>query len=113
MSWIDPGLEILAAIDKPWRRGRIVGSDETLNKAAASKRRKLQREKLWDLRNPGKRRSYDRGLRARVKRWRKENPEKVREMARRYAASEHGKEMLRAKSARYRAKKRARRGQEA
>lgn len=104
MSWILPGLEILPSVKHV--RARVIGDEYA--KETAARARKALRQKLWDLKNPGRRRSYDSRLLERVNAWKKANPEKVLEIARRYAASDHGKEMIRAKTARYRARKKAR-----
>lgn len=106
MSWIDPGFEILERVRKPWATSTIVGDKDVRKRA--HKQRKAVRERLWDLKNPGKRKSYDKNLLGRVAAWRKANPEKVRQYNQTYAKSEHGKEMIRAKTARYRARKKLR-----
>lgn len=102
MNWLLPGIEILQGLGKH-ARGRLVGD---VGQKEASRARKRIREKLWNQRNPGKRRSYDKGLLERVRKWRLANREKVREIARKYAKTAHGQMMLKAKSARYRARKR-------
>ena len=79
----------------------------------ARRDRKLIREKLWDLRNPGKRRGYDKRSADRITAWAKANREKVRAANRRYYQSERGKEKNRQKKREQRLREKERNGQRA
>lgn len=106
MSWLEPGIEVLARLRNKRKWAKVVVVDPE-DKERARRARKAVREKLWRLKNPGKRRSYDRNLRARVAAWQKANPEKVKASRLRYEKSEKGRERSRLAMARYRARKRA------
>lgn len=107
--WLDPGLEVVAAIKRGRsrsRRARVVVADGS-DKDKAGRARKRLLEKLWDLRNPGKRRSYDRNMRARVHKWEKANPERKKKAQLRYRRTDRARELSRVRSARYRARLKA------
>jgi hypothetical protein len=109
MSWIYPGIRVLAGLIVPHRWARVktnATDDERRLVLEARKQRKRMREKLWNLRNPGRRRSYDKNELARVKQWGKDNPEKVKAAQLKYAQSDRGREMNRIRVERYRQRKR-------